>query len=315
MRFLPVVALLACACVHRAGGPSAPLATTNAEGDPAPLPSLGCRPGAERGHAGLRTITSLGRTRYFTLRVPDGAAVEKPAPLVLNFHGLLQPAPIQEIFSGMTEGTSARGWVAAYPHGIGKSWNAGACCGRARDDGIDDVRFVRALVSELGKELCLDRRRIYATGMSNGGIFSYRLACEASDLIAAIAPVAAVEAVPKCTPRRPVPVLAFNGTSDYLVSYAGSLFSRLGGLPSVPDTVSRWASRNACVGPMRPLWKSGDSRCEAGSGCREETVLCTVDGGGHTWPGGMIVPYLGKTTGDLDATATMLEWFAHQAIR
>jgi polyhydroxybutyrate depolymerase len=306
-------AALLCSCAHFAGGPSAPLApTATAAADLEPIPSAGCRAGAERGSAGPRTLTSGGRTRRFHLRIPPSGALQTPTPLVLNFHGLMQDPLLQELFSGMTEKAMARGWVLVYPAGLGRSWNAGTCCGRGKHDEVDDVRFVRDLVQQLERELCIDRRRIYATGMSNGGLFSYRLACEASDLFAAIAPVAAVEAVPACTPRRPVPVLAFNGTSDPIVRYQGGWPSSWSDLPSVPETRDRWEKRKQCTA-RQTIWSSKEVKCEASTGCTADHVLCSVEGGGHTWPGGMIVPFLGHTTDELSATDAMLDFFAKHA--
>ena len=277
------------------------------------MPSAGCRSGAEHGRAGLRSLTSGGRTRRFHLRLPAAGAPGRPAPLVLNFHGLYQPAPLEELLSGMTPKAGERGWIVVYPLGVGASWNAGGCCGRARAEGVDDVRFVRDLVRKLERELCVDRRRIYATGMSNGGLFSYRLACEASDLFAAVAPVAAVEAVPACAPRRPLPLLAFNGTGDFLVRYRGGFPASFWELASAPETRDRWEKRKSCAAARRTVWSSREVKCEAAPGCSAEHVVCTVEGGGHTWPGGVIVPWLGHTTDEVSATDTMLDFFARHA--
>ena len=301
---------------HTAGGPAARLALpiSSAASLP-PVPSSGCRAGAPRGSAGPRTLTSGGQTRRFHLRLPEGGATSTPAPLVLNLHGLYQAPALQELLSDMSTKAAARGWVLVYPAGLGRSWNAGTCCGRAAAEQVDDVRFLRDLVRQLGRELCIDRRRVYATGMSNGGLMSYRLACEASDVFAAVAPVAAVEAAKSCTPRRPVAVLAFNGTDDYLVRYRGGFPSSLTGLPSVPETADRWNKRNQCSAPRSTtVWSSKEVKCEAGGSCAADRVLCTVDGGGHTWPGGMTVPYLGHTTGEVSASETILEFFAQHAL-
>lgn len=227
-------------------------------------------------------------------------------PLVLNLHGLFEPADVQQWLTGMDTLARARGMAVAYPEGVGSSWNAGTCCGRAQAEQVDDVKFLRDLVRELEGELCLDRNRIYVTGMSNGGIMSYRLACEASDVFAAVAPVAAVEAVPACKPRRPVPVLAFHGTSDHMVSWEGGWF----GLGSPQETVQRWRDRNRCaVEPARVAYQHGDARCDAAPGCAADVLLCRFEGGGHTWPGGIEAFFCGHTSSDLDASATLLDFF------
>ena len=314
---LAALALLISGCLHNTvGGPAAKLRLPPSEGAALPpLPSAGCSPGADRGHAGSRTLTSGGRTRRFHLRLPEGAPRTTPAPLVLNLHGLYQAPALQELLSDLTAKASARGWIVAYPAGLGRSWNAGVCCGRAKAEGVDDVRFLRDLVRQLGREQCIDRRRVYATGMSNGGLMSYRLACEASEVFAAVAPVAAVEAVAACAPRRPVAVLAFNGDSDFIVRYGGGFPSSWNGLPSAPATADRWDQRNACAAsPRRVIWSNQEVKCEAAAACRADRVLCTVEGGGHTWPGGMAVPYLGHTTADVDASETILDFFAGHAL-
>src|SRR4051812_25127557 len=162
-------------------------------------PSFGCG-AAQPVVQGDRTFTSGGRTRRFRLVVPGKTG---PLPLVLNLHGLVETAELQQYYTAMDAQAKARGMIVVYPQGVGNSWNAGTCCGRAMDEHVDDVRYLRELVRELESELCVDRARIYATGMSNGAIMSYRLACDASDWIAAIAPVAGVEALAQCAPKRP----------------------------------------------------------------------------------------------------------------
>ena len=273
-----------------------------------PRPSVGCAaqvPAVQ----GDRTLTSGGRTRRFRLVVPESAGVgpsgRKPAPLVLNLHGLVETAQLQQTYSGMDAKAAARGMITVYPQGAGNSWNAGSCCGRAQAEGIDDVRFLRQLVGEIESELCIDRNRVYATGMSNGAMMSYRLACEASDLVAAVAPVDGVEALPRCTPRRPVPVLSLNGTSDILVRWESGRF----GLGSALETAANLRRRNRCSAAVRVAYQHGDAICERALGCAAETISCRIEGGGHTWPGALPVPFLGHTSSDLDATATILDFF------
>jgi polyhydroxybutyrate depolymerase len=139
---------------------------------------------------------------------------------------------------------------------------------------------------------------------------SHRLGCELSDRIAAIAPVAGVIGVDSCEPTRPLPVIQFHGTSDTLVPYEGSTIS---GYPSVAETIDGWAERNGCAGgDLELVSENGDSRCEQVPGCPDDApvMVCTVEDGGHTWPGGTPVPILGKTTQDLDANAVMWELFS-----
>ena len=305
MRSLLLVLLCSCA----AAAPSVRF-TTDALIVPAPpRPSTGCAANVAAVQ-GDRTLTSGGRTRRFRLVVPESAA-KGAAPLVLNLHGLVESAQLQQTYSGMDAKAAARGMVTVYPQGAGNSWNAGSCCGRAQAEGVDDVRFLRELVGEIESEVCIDRNRVYATGMSNGAMMAYRLACEASEIIAAIAPVDGVEAVPRCKPRRPVPVLSFNGTSDPLVRWESGSF----GLGSVKETAATLRRRNRCSADLRVVYQHGDAVCESAFVCAAPVIGCRIEGGGHTWPGAQAFPFLGHTSSDLDATATMLDFFLDFPLR
>jgi polyhydroxybutyrate depolymerase len=142
--------------------------------------------------------------------------------------------------------------------------------------------------------------------MSNGGVLAHRLACELSDRIAAIAPVAGVLGVPDCAPARPVSVLQFHGTLDTLVPFAGNA-----SFPAVAPTLAAWAARNGCDEHGVEILRQGDSRCTSWPGCDDgaEVVLCVVDGGGHTWPGGQPLPALGHTTSAISATDLAWSFF------
>jgi polyhydroxybutyrate depolymerase len=218
--------------------------------------------------------------------------------------GLVETPDLQRYYTGMDAKAAERGMIVVYPQGVGNSWNAGGCCGRAMDERVDDVRFLRDLVREIGSELCVDRARVYATGMSNGAIMSYRLACEASDVFAAISPVAGTDAFTDCKPKRPVPILAFNGTSDFLVRWEGHWSD----LEPARATIAKWRERNRCTGPVSALYRHGDALCEAAH-CAADTISCVIDGGGHTWPGAIVFPPLGHTSSDVDSTSTMLDFF------
>ncbi len=297
MRSIPLLLLVAC----HVAAPAVRL-PASAVSEPA-RPSSGCAL-QQRVPEGERRITSSGRTRRFRLVLPDPLP-PGPLPLVLNFHGLFEPPKLQQLVTGMDAEAGKRGMIVVYPEGVGLSWNAGSCCGRARAEQIDDVRYARDLVRELYRELCIDRNRVYATGLSNGALMSYRLACEASDVFAAVAPVAGVEAVPACKPRRAVPVLAFHGTKDLLVRWEGGWFD----LGAPRETVQRWRERDRCSGPEEPLYQRGDARCTAARGCAADVILCTIENGGHTWPGGIEAFFPGRTSRDLDATSAILDFF------
>jgi polyhydroxybutyrate depolymerase len=133
-----------------------------------------------------------GMMREYLLHVPESYDSTVPGAVILNLHGEPSSARQQEIFSNMNDAAELEGYLVVYPEGVGGSWNAGGtCCGEALERNIDDVGFIRALIGDLADRTCIDRTRIFATGLSAGGYMASRLACEASDVIAAIAPVAA----------------------------------------------------------------------------------------------------------------------------
>lgn len=262
--------------------------------------------------AGDHTIQVLhaGLKRTAVVHIPASVDLQALAPLVLNFHGLTSNAEQQVSFSGMNPKADAAGFIVVYPDGVQSSWNAGACCGAAIDQQIDDVGFVRALVAQLSNTLCIDERRIYATGFSNGGFMSHRLACEAADLVAAVAPVSAVNGMDSCTPSRPVPVMMFNGTLDPLVAYNGS-----GPFDSAEQTFIDWGTRDICGDAPKPGKSSGAASCVQHELCDADTsvVFCTFEGMSHCWPGNAFCPF-GAASTDLSANDEMWEFFSQYTL-
>lgn len=285
-------------------------------GEPMPFTCQG-----KTGDAGshLISVTSSDLLRTSILHVPDGYDPSQGAMLVLNFHGFSSDAPQQALLSGMSAESDQRGFLVAYPYGIVSSWNAGQCCGQAWLDAVDDVQFVSDLIDRIAEEWCIDPRRIYATGMSNGGFMSHRLGCELSDRIAAIAPVAGVLGIDpaSCAPPRRVPVMHFHGTEDMLVPYEGGVplvqWTTGGTLDflSVEETMAVWRGIDGCAGTSEVIYQQGDSTCVRWQACDNgsEVIRCVAEGAGHTWPGGLPVPTLGETTQDMSATEMMLDFF------
>lgn len=153
--------------------------------------SLGCSDGTLDSNTTHIDLEFGGTTRSYEIHLPPSYDGTRPLPLVLNFHGF----------------TSS---------GLDQSWNAGLCCGRSATLDVDDVGFTRAIIDDISSRACVDPSRVYATGMSNGGFFSHRLACEAADVIAAVAPVAGVLGIDEeaCNPARPIPIIHLHGTGD-----------------------------------------------------------------------------------------------------
>jgi len=225
------------------------------------------------------------------------------------------------------------GFVVVYPDGVGRGWNDGRSDLKAQAvrDKVDDVGFLRALLAHLSQQHPIDAKRVYATGISNGGLMSYRLACDAADAFAAVAPVAAnlsVELMQSCRPAHAVSVAIINGTDDPMMPWQGGdikvLWSRRGQVASTMDTFTRWLELNRCAPPTRsaPLDRvpeDGTSvithsadRCADHS----EVRLYEVQGGGHTWPGGQ--PYLGerlvgKVSRELEASEAIWSFFAEHS--
>ena len=202
-----------------------------------------------------------GLTRTALLHVPPGYDDGVATPLVVNFHGLSSNAGQQVLFSGMNATADAEGFIVAYPEGVMNSWNAGECCGGAQEQGIDDVGFVRALVEAIEAEACVDPARIFATGMSNGGFMTNRLACEANDLFAAFAPVSAALVTIPCAPARAIPTMIFNGTQDALVPYDGGLFF------GAQETFAFWVEASGCEGAPVTTYDEGAATCETFDSC------------------------------------------------
>jgi polyhydroxybutyrate depolymerase len=156
------------------------------------------------------------------------------------------------------------------------------------------------MVAAISESHSVDPKRIYATGLSNGALFANRLGCEASDLVAAIAPIAGGVGV-TCAPPRPVPHLAFWGTADPFVPKT-----------TIDSEMDQWRNSNGCAAESHQTFATGDATCVSWSPCAEDadTVLCTLEGGGHTWPGSRIdVSFLGPTSKSIDASREMLAFF------
>ena len=309
-----VIALLASACSSKSAAvaePDAPAASPDAAGSDSTATPFTCTGKPAASGDVTWNITSGGLPRVVIVHVPANYDPSRGVALVLNFHGFTSDAPQEAILSLMNDKADNEGFIVAYPYGTGTplSWNAGACCGTAAASGVDDIQFVRDILAKASTDLCIDPTRIYATGMSNGGFLSHRIGCEMADTFAAIAPVAGVLGVPTCTPSRPMPVLHFHGTSDPLVPYNGDPAM---GFPPVLDTFHGWADRDGCTGTPTQTYAKGDATCQTYDQCAggAEVTLCTIDGGGHTWPGGTPVPSLGATSTDINATDAMWTFFS-----
>ncbi len=264
--------------------------------------------------------------RTYLLHLPPAYDGEDALPLLFVFHGGGGDGEGMVKLTHYNDIADERGFAVAYPDGIDNNWNDGR---PEVNPGVDDVGFISALIDELADAYGLDTSRVYSTGISNGGMFSFRLACELSDKIAAIAPVAAQmgeNLSQHCTPPRPVPVMLIMGTDDPLVPWeggviGGDLASR-GYAISAASTLSFWIEVDGCSqsphSEYLPDTDPGDGtrvRRDTYGGGRygTEVVLLAVEGGGHTWPGGvqyMREEVIGVTSRDIDAGEAIWDFFA-----
>jgi polyhydroxybutyrate depolymerase len=276
------------------------------------------------------------RTRRYIVHVPPQARDGRPLPLVLSLHGGGGTGKGQQEYARADPLADREGFLVVYPDGTGRlgrrllTWNAGGCCGYAHDHQVDDVGFVRALLGDLARRTPLDARRVYATGLSNGGMMSYRLAAEAGDRIAAIAPVSGGMVVDSIRSPRPVPILHIHSVDDPRALYGGGLgppfpFTNSRVMqPNMDSVIARWVAFDRC--PATP--RVGDvvhgragslgathtatpytyAPCADGS----EVVLWKLTGAGHSWPGAGVQSwqtYVGPATDVIGADTLMWRFF------
>ncbi len=280
------------------------------------------------------TIVVGDLKRTYKAHVPPHSTSASALPLVIVMHGGFGNGYAIEMQSEMSKLADRAGFVTAYPEGLGKSlmptigrsWNGGGCCNPALARKIDDVAFIAAMIDDIAKKVNIDRNRVYATGLSNGAIMSYRLACDLSDRIAAIAPVGGPDTTLSCNPVRPVSVIHFHGTDDPCSPIKGGpgggcAAKALGfepkpifDTPSIPEIVKIWAARiKAPPEPRTTLHKGAVTCTTYGPGLQgAEATLCAIEGGGHTWPGGvdkLSESLVGSVNRDISANELMWEFF------
>jgi len=228
-----------------------------------------------------RTLTFDGVERLYDLRVPVGYDGATPIPLVVDLHGRSSYKEQQKLISGMAAHADAEGFAVVWPNGEYPSWNAGWCCSEAVDEQVHDVAFLRTLVEAVAAELPVDRARVYATGLSNGGAMTQRLACEAADVFAAAAAMAfpiGLLPITSCVPSRPIAVLTVQTPTDELVPFEGG-----GPFPSAQESFAQWRAIDACGDDALEVEVvQGESRCDYDTSCDAgvEVGLCTVAGAG-----------------------------------
>jgi len=276
------------------------------------------RPGYHDG-----SLTHAGRTRTYKVYIPTICIVQKQksVPLVIVLHGGGGNAKNAARVTGFSQKANTQGFIVVYPNGtswigrnISLTWNSGNCCGYALENNIDDVGFIKTLIEKLEHELPIDPKRIYATGISNGAMMSYRLACELSDRIAAIGPVAGALNIRDCKPTHPVSVVIIHGKDDKYVLYNGGKSLKMADNHERTDTpvsyaVSFWIKNNQCSGtPQKEEKGRLIKELYAGGLSGTEVLLYTIKGGEHAWPGGKKTGYIGADEPIHEISATNLIW-------
>ena len=238
--------------------------------------------------------------RTYLLHIPTSYTGKTPVPVVFDFHGLGGSGSSQKGLSGWATLGDSKGFITVFPNGVGNSWNIGRCCSTAQTQNVDDVGFVRAIIKQLQTDACIDSKRVYASGCSNGGGMSYKLACDAADVIAAVAPVdcdcvtgsTSNPSCASCSPARPISEIAFRATGDQVVPYNGGRCSIAADcppgmscmnfdFPGAATNFSTWATIDQCTGSAQAL--SGHPACQTNSTCGDgaQVTLCTQQGGSH----------------------------------
>src|ERR1700758_3711740 len=269
------------------------------------------------------TFRAGSMVRTYTMHLPPG----DPIGLVLSLHGGGGTGTGQRGLTDFDAVADANNLLVVYPDGYDKSWADGRGASPADRHHVDDVGFLVALAGKLQSDYHLAPGHVFATGMSNGGFMTNRLACDRADVFAAIAPVAGTLGVGvACNPSRPVSVLEAHGTADPLVPFKGGDVRGRGGVShsiSANGMVDKWRSADGCqgdpsaqvlpnVGDGTVVHRYDSTACAAST----EVVFYQIDNGGHTWPGGkQYLPQaiIGRTSRALDASEVIATFFLAHA--
>jgi polyhydroxybutyrate depolymerase len=279
--------------------------------DESPGPTCqGLGPPAKRDFTLTLTHGVLKRTAL--VHLPPGYDGSKPIPLVFNNHGSMSSATHQAKMSHLNLHADGVGAMTVTPQGTGliAGWNVGNAPMGYLYDKVDDVGFFKAMLVELKKTVCIDEKRIHCAGFSLGGSMCYRLSCDAADQIASIVSVSGPDGTKTCSPARPVPLLHIHGTADTFASYSPD--PNGGANKGAEVYVANHATRSGCTSQTQVTLTQGKVSCKSfGCPVGVEVTLCTVEGGGHTWPGGDGWFLGGTVNKDITASQMALQFFAN----
>ena len=271
----------------------------------------------------LKRIDVGGRRREFLLHLPSGYDPSRRVPLVLVFHGSSASASVIERETSFDDIADSLGFIVAYPEGLHRGWNIGECCRYSFKEHVDEIAFVRALMTHLERGLAVDSTRVYATGYSDGGTLSMLLACSLPDRIAAIGTVSGTlfDPLPSCDIPRPVPVVVIHGTGDTHIPYAGQRGLRASvraqhAMLSAPEVTQFWVQHDDCAQPPQSSKSGRVLRLRYDCADSSSVIFYTIQGGEHGWPGGgrgwIFSP---RPPGDMNATDSIVKFFLHYRLR
>ena len=280
--------------VKDATSPSAEAAATDANTPPKDVVALDAAdtaastctasPPAPKAGDSTATLQSGGRSRSYILHAPSGLTAGTPLPVVIDLHGAGGNGKQQQGMSGFSSLADKEKFLAVFPDGVDGYWNVDdTCCGTAGKEKIDDVGVLRAIITPLRTETCIDAKRIYVSGFSNGGGLAHRMGCDAADVIAAIAPTATDLRTQPCNASRPISMMEVKGMADSLEPYDGGVVGPDGGQyvdVGAKESLKLWAEINQCTGTTTTIEKY----CESYTQCADdvETDLCSLPNTDHS---------------------------------
>ncbi len=265
------------------------------------------------------TLMLYGRNRFYKIHLPVGYNYQKSYPLVFVFHGGLGNPDMIAKKTRFSEKADKEGFIVVYPYGTGSfnkkllTWNTWDCCGYAYKNNINDVDFINAVLKRIKSEYVIDEKRIYAAGLSNGGMMCYLLACELSEHFAAIAPVAAsMFDTISCRPEKEVSIIAFNSINDENIPYNGiseeDSSAEMKTLP-VEKVINMWVNNFDCV-HLRTSDSSSFQKTDYINKNGTEIILYKMFSGGHSWPGGeKLRKFADNPVKNISATDIIWEFF------
>jgi polyhydroxybutyrate depolymerase len=249
-------------------------------------------------------MTFQNQDRYYKIHLPKSFDPKKSIPLVFAFHGGTGNMEVQshDKFYKLISKAEREGFAIVFPNGYSRfksgkiaTWNAGLCCGEAKEKAIDDVGFVREIFSKIKLQLKIDLQTVFAIGMSNGAMMSYRLACEASDIFKAIGVVAGTDHTILCNPKKPVSILHIHAMNDDHVKYTGGRGKKVISASMVPEfasvesTLSKWKNLLKCSGDFKITHPKKGLEIQELKNCQQNSQIkhIKLSDGGHSWPGGV----------------------------